>query len=1006
MPIGDSRTQFLARKTKWLWLAPLIALGAITIMLLTACSSDKPTQTPESDENQATSAPAVTVELPTPTPTPAPIPTPTVTPTFIPVDLPLPPTATPRPTPTLDPNVPSATPLPDGLTQETLEKIFCQLSASGGVTEDEIGPQFYPFRRFDHVASLLDDGRIIMGGGFTGNANNNFIIPDWHPTVDVYDPKQAAWCMVPLPIGLKFNNEFVPLSDGSLLMVGISWPDEQNGEPTPHTLILDAESLEFSQVAPPEAPSAIAQLALLDDGRVLRVGGLLLDPGESPESNFSATGVEIYDPASDSWAPASSIDPEPTLDPALTLPASAGWSLPQWLFPMTDGRTMFVRIGDVGESSDQGLIEIYDAATDSWHVEAEFNVGWDHPWHMMMTSTDMLYVFYEGSVDIYDPDTNLWSSTFNSRGIPSHSTVTELPDGRLLVAGGYRQYDVYPSSRTEIYDPSTTIWAAGRELAEPRRDHSATLMPDGSVLVFGGIGVVADIDEIAPWNTLYVIPAEMLTAIDTVTPPTDVLGSFTSRWETCIGQVALARQDFIPNGTALAPDALEELLASANQAMETLDSYAMVDARLRVNRLNPDQDSRFRTPYCNYTETQYDKSGKSRVMWTYSDGRRISGQGSSIHVGGTNYRKELDQDEWIVEYDQITNHKVGGEFYWLGEEFRSHLIDPRLGIGETLDGVDVHVVRAELADDGEATGDTITFWIGVEDNLLRRMFYVWSASPHNDGSVDTEYTLIEFHSFNEEFNILPPLTPEEAAHPRAFGWSRCEKGSWLSFVPRTADDAMAVAESPASIVMRASQAMDALTSYATVDARYGFGPWGQSCDLYLNQHMEEGLSTSRKVAFYDGELGSDESRIVIGEDEYNRDSEDGAWTQQAYDASMPISWQHAEFLNLALSDQVINLRVVDIEMVDGVACYRISGELVTTDGDDDTSEHISVFGEVIEDSLSLWIGVDDYLLRSAVTRRSRDGSGWLIGGDHRSVEFHSFDEDFDIQPPPADEVTE
>ena len=529
----------MARKTKWLRLAPLIALGALAVMLLAACSSDEPTQTPESNEGQASPSPTVQVPTTTPSPTPAPIPTPTVTPTFIPVDLPLPPTATPRPTPTLDPNVPSATPLPDGLTQETLEKIFCQLSASGGVTEDEIDPQFYRFRRFDHVASLLDDGRIIMGGGLTGNVNNYFIIPDWHPTVDVYDPKQAAWCTVPLPIGLKFNNEFVPLSDGSLLMVGISWPDEQNGEPTPHTLILDAESLEFSQVAPPEAPSAIAQLALLEDGRVLRVGGLLLDPGESPESNFSATGVEIYDPASDSWAPASSIDPEPTLDPALTLPASAGWSLPQWLFPMTDGRTMFVRIGDVGESSDQGLIEIYDAATDSWHVEAEFNVGWFHPWHMMMTSTDMLYVFYEGSVDIYDPDTNLWSSTFNSRGIPSHSTVTELPDGRLLVAGGYRQSNVYPSTRTEIYDPSTTIWAAGPELVEPRRDHSATLMPDGSVLLFGGIGVVVDIDEIAPWNTLYVIPAETLTAIDTVTPLTDVLGSFTSRWETCIGQVAL-----------------------------------------------------------------------------------------------------------------------------------------------------------------------------------------------------------------------------------------------------------------------------------------------------------------------------------------------------------------------------------------------------------------------------------------------------------------------------------
>ena len=144
-----------------------LAAVVIALALLSACSGDEAARTPSSGPGTGAAAPAVTVLPPTPAPTP--------TPTFIPVGLPLPTaTATPRPTPTPELDVPTATPLPDGLTQETLGKIFCQLSASGGVTAEEIDPYLYPFRRFDHVASLLEDGRIIMGGGFTGSCKQQF----------------------------------------------------------------------------------------------------------------------------------------------------------------------------------------------------------------------------------------------------------------------------------------------------------------------------------------------------------------------------------------------------------------------------------------------------------------------------------------------------------------------------------------------------------------------------------------------------------------------------------------------------------------------------------------------------------------------------------------------------------------------------------------------------------------------------------------------------------------
>ena len=514
MPIGDSRTQFLARKTKWLRLAPLIALSALAVMLLAACSSDEPTQTPTSNESQ--SPPGPTIEMVTPTPSPAPTGTPTPTPIAFSVTLPLPPTRTPRPTTTPDPDAPATTPLPtpavswEDLEVDVVQEILCQTSGPGGVTAEQIPAHLYPFPRSEHVASLLRDGRIIVGDGF---ATLDFLP---HPTVDVYDPASNSWCSVFVPDDWVWTFERVMLSDGSILLIDLTTTGESNDEPLSTAMLFDVETLSFSAVAPPAVRSAIAQLTLLDDGRVLRAGGVLFDFGEDRNAVVTSTGTEIYDPASDSWTPAGSVE----LEPILTLADIDDQSPPQWLLPMTDGRVMYVRTGESGDTRYQGLIEIYDVSTDSWRMEAEFNAGIGDL-HVMMTSTDTLYVFDASSLNIYDPDTDQWTFAYNPRGIPTHSTVTELPDGRLLVAGGYADglsYNPNPTARTEIYDPSTMTWAAGPELAEPRRHHTATLMLDGSVLLFGGIGLVAGRNDITPLNTLDLVTAESLAAVDTATP--------------------------------------------------------------------------------------------------------------------------------------------------------------------------------------------------------------------------------------------------------------------------------------------------------------------------------------------------------------------------------------------------------------------------------------------------------------------------------------------------------
>jgi hypothetical protein len=62
----------------------------------------------------------------------------------------------------------------------------------------------------------------------------------------------------------------------------------------------------------------------------------------------------------------------------------------------------------------------------------------------------------------------------------SGHTVTLLPNGKALVAGGYFTNSL---SNAELYDPATGTWTLTGSMASARRGHTATLLPNGHVLV-------------------------------------------------------------------------------------------------------------------------------------------------------------------------------------------------------------------------------------------------------------------------------------------------------------------------------------------------------------------------------------------------------------------------------------------------------------------------------------------------------------------------------------------
>jgi hypothetical protein len=89
------------------------------------------------------------------------------------------------------------------------------------------------------------------------------------------------------------------------------------------------------------------------------------------------------------------------------------------------------------------------------------------------------------TTEIYDWTTDSFSDGPLMNEKRAEHTANTLPNGKVIIAGGN---PVTSSTSTEIYDPATNSFSAGPTMTIGRSGHCSASLPDGKVFIVGGFG--------------------------------------------------------------------------------------------------------------------------------------------------------------------------------------------------------------------------------------------------------------------------------------------------------------------------------------------------------------------------------------------------------------------------------------------------------------------------------------------------------------------------------------
>jgi len=361
-----------------------------------------------------------------------------------------------------------------------------------------------PVTRRDHTATLLTNGKVLIVGG----TNTGALLYD--PATGLFSPTAGPPFYEPAQ-----GSTATRLLDGRVLIVG-GVGGQQLAQ------IYDPVSGTFgATTGPPAYVHSFHTATLLPDGRVLIAGGQ--DSTAGPKSTNLA---ELYSPATGTFTLTTGVLNVDRVDHSATL--------------LPNGKVLIAE-GTETTTAGNGILlsstELFDPGSQTFTLGPNMSVARTSPMATLLPNGKVLISgwVYSAVAELYDPTTNTVATTGSMTTPHGAATATLLPSGQVLVAGGVMDTAAFYGTlnSAELYDPVAGTFTATASMSAARQEHTATLLPDGRVLVAGGFyfttpgGAGADLSSAELYSSLQIyvstFTGHQILRVDATTGGTNVL---------------------------------------------------------------------------------------------------------------------------------------------------------------------------------------------------------------------------------------------------------------------------------------------------------------------------------------------------------------------------------------------------------------------------------------------------------------------------------------------------
>ena len=314
--------------------------------------------------------------------------------------------------------------------------------------------------RYDHTATLLANGEVLVTGGL----GPNFTIL---ASAEIYNPTSGKWTVTDSMSVSRFVFTATLLPNGEVLAAG--------GSTDGYSCVASAELYNpstghWKPTGSMTQPRCHHTATLLPNGEVLVAGGV----GSLYNSPDTTGTAELYNPSTGTWQTTGSLNTSRASQAAL----------------LENGQVLVAGGYNTSNGTTTGLAsaELYDPSTGSWSPTASMRLKIDSPTTpVLLQSNDVLI---GDDTQFYDPSTGSWINTGplpKIAGPPDQASL--LQNGNVLASGTLCSYSgcgLKPTVYCYLYTTSTNTWSRTGNMNWPRFDHSSTLLPNGQVLVAGG----------------------------------------------------------------------------------------------------------------------------------------------------------------------------------------------------------------------------------------------------------------------------------------------------------------------------------------------------------------------------------------------------------------------------------------------------------------------------------------------------------------------------------------